>query len=66
MAVGAFHPEARRMGFVREFDIVEGNRTSLNPHMARRGAGDVRPELLRFMILVHGCQSLFGLVVRKR
>lgn len=63
MAIGTLHSKACGMGFMRKFDIVEGDRPLFDPHMAERGAGDVRLELLGLIAFVHDCLGLFGFVV---
>ncbi len=63
MTVRALHAKACGMGFMGEFDLVERNSPFLDPNMAERGAGHVRPEFLGSITSIDGCQGLFGLIV---
>jgi len=63
VTIGTFHAEAGGMGRVRKLDVVEGNGSLFDSHVAERSAGDVGPGFLGFVALVDGCLRLLCLAV---
>jgi hypothetical protein len=64
MAIQTFEPIACDMGFMRKFDIVEGNDAFLDPHMAESRAGHPGFILPDLVTLIDCCENLFGLIIR--
>ena len=51
------------MRLMRKRDLIEMNGPFLNSNMAERGTGHVRPDFLRPITSIVGCQGLLGLIV---
>jgi hypothetical protein len=63
MAIGTLQSIACHMGFMRKFDIVEGNGAFFHPHMTEGGTGHLGLKFFGFVTLLENPKGLLCLII---